>query len=240
MTAATLMPFLSLTGRSHDAVTSLIPSKASRTTMPEYRRGPSTQTVDPDEQLDDLAWAARVLEGDQEAAKVLVDRLYPTVIKCVRYRLPRRTSEEDLVQAIYARIFAHLDQFSGMVPLEHWVSRIAVNTCLNQLKHERVRPEVRMADLREEEEIVVRHLLQTTDEVSTSHTGAARELLERLLAKLRPDERLVVTMLHLEERSIKEISDATGWSTTLVKVKAFRTRQKLRKLWRTLANSERP
>jgi len=193
-----------------------------------------------EEDLDDLAWAARVLEGDEDAARVLVDRLYPTVIKCVRYRLPRRTSEEDLVQAIYARIFAHLNQFSGTVPLEHWVSRIAVNTCLNQLKHERVRPELRMSDLREEEEVVVRHLLQTTDEVSTSQASAARELLERLLARLRPDERLVVTLLHLEEKTIKEISELTGWSITLVKVKAFRTRQKLRKLWRTLANSERP
>lgn len=190
--------------------------------------------------MDDMVWIERVLAGDEEAARVLVDRLYPTVMKCVRYRLPRRTSEEDLMQAIYARIFVHLRQFSGTVPLEHWVSRIAVNTSLNFLKHERVRPELRMSDLREEEEAVVRQSMHTTDELPVEQAGAARELLERLLSRLRPDERLVITLLHLEERTTKEISDLTGWSVTLVKVKAFRTRQKLRKLWQTLTQGEKP
>ncbi len=189
--------------------------------------------------LDDLAWVARVQTGDQDAARLMVDRLYPTIIKCVRYRLPRRTSEEDLVQAIYARVFTFLDQFSGAVPLEHWVSRIAVNTSLNFLKHERVRPELRMSDLREEEEAVVRQMLRTTDDLGSEQTFSGQELLERLLGRLRPDERLVITLLHLEEKTTKEISQMTGWSVALVKVKAFRTRQKLRKLWQSLLRSER-
>jgi RNA polymerase sigma-70 factor (ECF subfamily) len=219
---------------------------AERSTLPStsgsFRRSTSTVNGDIDEidnELDDLAWVARVREGDEAAARILVDRLYPTIIKTVRYRLPRRTSEEDLVQAIYAKIFAHLDQFSGTVPLEHWVSRIAVNTCLNHLKHERVRPELRMSDLREEEEAIVLHLLCTTDHLGQDQTVAAREVLEKMLARLRPDERLVITLLHLEERTVKEISRLTGWSVTLVKVKAFRSRQKMRKLWRSLAHERR-
>jgi len=63
--------------------------------------------------------------------------------------------------------------------------------------------------------------------------------LEKMLARLRPDERLVITLLHLEERTVKEISRLTGWSVTLVKVKAFRSRQKMRKLWRSLAHERR-
>ncbi len=244
MTATTIAPLLAF----HDRFdTPLVPhgfGTRSRVSAPRTDARPAQPAVDQadaDERaLDDLAWVDRVLAGDEDAAKVLVDRLYPTVIKCVRYRLPRRTSEEDLTQAIYSRIFAHLKQYSGTVPLEHWVSRIAVNTSLNFLKYERVRPELRMSDLREEEEAVVRQMLQTTDEASTGQGTAARELLERLLARLRPDERLVITLLHLEERTTKEIADLTGWSIALVKVKAFRTRQKLRKLWLSLAHGERP
>src|SRR6186713_2424124 len=219
MTALSIAPRLPLA----------LEAPAERSTLPTslgiFRRSTSTVNGDIDEidnELDDLAWVARVREGDEAAARVLVDRLYPTIIKTVRYRLPRRMSEEDLVQAIYAKIFAHLDQFSGTVPLEHWVSRIAVNTCLNHLKHERVRPELRMSDLREEEEAVVMHLLCTTDHLGQDQTVAAREVLEKMLARLRPDERLVITLLHLEERTVKEISRLTGWSVTLVKVKAFR------------------
>ncbi len=248
MTATTIAPLLALHDRCE---LPLVPhgfgtrSRASTPPGTRTTRTTARPTSLPSDQpgeraLDDLAWVDRVLAGDEDAARVLVDRLYPTVIKCVRYRLPRRTSEEDLTQAIYSRIFAHLKQYSGTVPLEHWVSRIAVNTSLNFLKHERVRPELRMSDLREEEEAVVRQMLHTTDEAPGGHAVAARELLDRLLARLRPDERLVITLLHLEERTTKEIAELTGWSIALVKVKAFRTRQKLRKLWLSLSHGERP
>ncbi len=173
-------------------------------------------------------------QGDEEAARSLVQRLYPTVIKSVRYHLPRRTGEEDLAQAVFLKVFKNLDQYSGLVPLEHWVSRIAVNTCINQLKHERVRPEWRMSDLSEEQEIVVQHLASSHDPLPDEQGAMARELVESLLARLRPEERLVITLLHLEERSVKEVSRITGWSISLVKVRAFRARNRMRGLWREM------
>jgi RNA polymerase sigma factor (sigma-70 family) len=182
----------------------------------------------------DAAWIARVRQGDEDAAGALVERLYPTVLKSIRCHLPPRTSEEDLTQAVFAKIFKSLHQFSGGVPLEHWVSRITINTCLNQLKHERGRPELRMSDLSEEQEAVVQHLACTTAELPGDQGRNARELVERLLAPLRPDDRLVITLLHLEERSVKEVSRMTGWTVSLVKVKAFRARRKMRGLWQTL------
>jgi RNA polymerase sigma factor (sigma-70 family) len=178
---------------------------------------------------------ARVQAGDDDAARELVVRLYPTIIRSVRAHRPRRTSEEDLVQTIFIRVFTRLHQFLGQVPIEHWVSRIAVNTCLNQLKHEIIRPELRMSDLREEEEAVVRQLACTTDDLPQEKCAAAREVLDQLMARLRPDERLVITLLHLEERSSEEISQMTGWSVAKVKVKAFRSRQKMRALWQQLS-----
>src|SRR6266446_8836102 len=93
-----------------------------------------------------------------DAARQLVRRLYPFVAKMVRSHRPRRTSEEDLCQMIFIKMFQKLSQFSGKVPLEHWVSRIAVNTCLNQIAAEKVRPELRHADLSEEEQAVVENL----------------------------------------------------------------------------------
>jgi RNA polymerase sigma factor (sigma-70 family) len=187
---------------------------------------------------DDLAWVARVRTGDEDAARALVQRLYPTVIKSIRCHLPRRTSEEDLVQVVFAKIFHKLDQFSGLVPLEHWVSRITINACLTQLKYETVRPEWCMGELSEEEQAVVQHLASTHDELPDDCSQDARELLEKLLARLRPEERAVVTLLHLEEKSTKEISDLTGWSISRVKVTAFRARHKMRKAWKSLLKTE--
>jgi RNA polymerase sigma-70 factor (ECF subfamily) len=175
-----------------------------------------------------------VRAGDEEAARSLVQRLYPTIVRSIRCHLPRRTSEEDLTQSVFAKVFANLHQFSGLVPLEHWVSRITINTCLTQLKHETVRPELRMGDLSEDEANLAQQLAAAKDEVPSENTQTARELLSKLLTRLKPDERLVVTLLHLEERSVCEISRLTGWSASRVKVKAFRARRKMRSIWRAL------
>jgi len=183
---------------------------------------------------DDKKWLERVREGDEDAARTLIQRLYPTVIKSVRYHLPRRTSEEDLAQAVFLKIFKNLGQYSGLVPLEHWVSRIAVNTCINQLKHEHVRPEWRMSDLSEEQEIVVQQLAFTHDPLPDEQSAMARELVEAMMARLKPAERLIIQLLHLEERSVKEVSQMTGWSASLVKVRAFRARTRMRGLWREM------
>ena len=181
------------------------------------------------EGLDSLACVARVRQGDEAAARALMHHLHPLVLKLVRAHLPRRTDEEDLVQTVFMKVFAKLEQFSGTVPLEHWVSRVTVNTCVNQLRHEQVRPELRLADLSEEEEQVVHALSATTEDLPTSQSHAARELVEKLLEYLSPEDRLVVTLLHLEERSVEEVRRVTGWGAARVKVRAFRARQKLKK-----------
>ena len=196
-------------------------------------------------QVDHENWDARacirmVRQGDEEAARALMHQLYPLVIKLVRAHLPRRTSEEDLVQTVFMKVFSRLEQFSGTVPLEHWVSRIAVNACLTQLQHERVRPELRWADLSEEEEHVAQALAATNADLPASHHVASRELVDKLLARLNPEDRLVITLLYLEGRSVEEVREATGWSRPLVKVRAFRARQKLRKQLQTLLQEHRP
>src|ERR1043166_1194977 len=142
-----------------------------------------------DPEPDALVQAA--LRHDDEAARQLVRRLYPLVAKMVRSHRPRRTSEEDLCQMIFIKIFQRLGQFSGKVPLEHWVSRIAVNTCLNQIASDKVRPELRHADLSEEEQAVIENLAASSEELTPDRQLASRQLVEHLLEFLKPVERLV-------------------------------------------------
>src|SRR5256885_3649421 len=115
---------------------------------------------------DASALVQAALQHDDEAARALVRKLYPLVAKIVRSHRPRRTSEEDLCQMIFIKVFQRLSQFSGKVPLEHWVSRVAVNTCLSQIESEKVRPELRHADLSEEEQAVVENLAASSDELA--------------------------------------------------------------------------
>ena len=170
----------------------------------------------------------RARSGDDNAARELIRQLYPLVAKIVRGYRPRRAAEEDLAQMIFVKVFQNLAQYSGKVPISHWVSRIAVNTCRNQLMAEQARPELRHADLSEEQAAMLENLA-SDNALSPDRKLAARDLVEKLLAMLKPVERLVIDMLYLQERSVAEVQKLTGWTAATIKVRAFRARQKLRK-----------
>ena len=108
------------------------------------------------------ALVAASLRDDDDAARALVRHLYPFVARLVRSHRPQRAAEEDLCQMIFIKMFQKLPQYSGAVPLEHWLSRIAINTCLNAIAAEKARPELRRADLSEEQAAVVDNLAAST------------------------------------------------------------------------------
>jgi RNA polymerase sigma factor (sigma-70 family) len=177
----------------------------------------------------------RVRKHDADAARQLVERLYPQVMKIVATRLPRRDSEEDLAQDIFLKMFAKLEQYKGDVPFEHWVSRIAVNHCLNALRAQNSRPEWRWADLTSEQaEALDAAMTSPTDNPHPAVALGARELVEKLLDTLDPPDRWLIRLLELEEKSIDEVRKLTGWSSTRIRVRAFRARQKLNKNLRRL------
>src|ERR1700740_601746 len=135
---------------------------------------------------DASALVEAALQHDDEAARALVRQPYPLVAKVVRGHRPRRTAEEDLCQMIFIKVLQKLSQFSGKVPLEHWVSRIAVNTCINQIQAEKARPEFREADLSEEQAAVIGNLATTTTDLPPDQSFASRELVEHLMSALKP------------------------------------------------------
>jgi RNA polymerase sigma-70 factor, ECF subfamily len=193
----------------------------------------------PDDQSFDLAGCLdRVRKRDQIAARELVEHLHPLVIRIVRAHLPRRVSEEDLAQEIFLKMFTRIDQYQGAVPFTHWVSRIAVTTCIDQLRAQKRRPELRWADLSERETDVLDSVITNESDVAPDEAVAAKEIVHKLLDMLKPEDRLVIQYLDLEQKSIAEISALTGWNQTLVKVRAFRARRKLQRFYRELTESE--
>lgn len=137
------------------------------------------------------------------------------------------------------KMFTRLEQYQGAVPFPHWVSRIAVTTCIDHLRSQKRRPEFRWADLSENEAEVLDAVMTNENEVGAGEALAARELVHKLLEQLKPDDRMVIQLLDLEQKTILEIKELTGWSASLVKVRAFRARRKLQKLFEELKRKER-
>jgi RNA polymerase sigma factor (sigma-70 family) len=189
-----------------------------------------------DEESFDLpACLRRVRERDEDAARALVEHLYPQVMRIVSTKLPRRGAEEDLAQEIFLKMFTRLDQYRGEVPFDHWVSRIAVNHCLNAVRAQNSRPEWRWADLSLEQAETLDAVMTSASETpDPAQALGAGELVERLLDELPPAERWLLRVMELEEKSIEEVRQLTGWSSTRIRVKAFRARRRLNKVFERL------
>jgi RNA polymerase sigma-70 factor (ECF subfamily) len=156
------------------------------------------------------------------------------VLKLVRSHLPRRSSEEDLCQVVFIKILSNISQYSGKVPIEHWISRITINTCLNALKAEAARPELRWSDLSADQAALLEGIASNPDSLDPSGQATSRDVVETLLSTLKPKDRLLITMLHLEGYSMDDVGKATGWNIATIKVRAFRARQKLKQVFQEL------
>jgi len=180
---------------------------------------------------------AAVLRGDSASFEPLVQKYSPRVFATAR-RYARRESEvEDIVQEIWLKAFQKLRSFRAEAPFEHWLMRLAVRTCYDSLRGHQRNREMTFSELTEPESAWLNHFAAET-EPDREHTEAARQLVARILEQLSPSARLIITLLEIEERSVKEISHLTGWSVPLVKVRAFRARAEMRKLLVKLAKEK--
>ena len=167
-------------------------------------------------------------QGCDAAATRLVEGLYGHVLRIVRNHLPRGHDEADLVQEVFMKVFASIDSFRGVQPFPHWVARIALNTCHDQLRRQKARPEVRFSDLCEADAGFVDSLLEGNDSTPREpREPGGRDLVERLLSTLKPHERMVLQLLDLEKKSLREVCELTGWGLSRIKVGAMRARRKL-------------
>jgi RNA polymerase sigma-70 factor, ECF subfamily len=172
---------------------------------------------------------AEVLRGDAGSFEPLVEKYSPRLFATAR-RYARRESEvEDIVQEVWLKAFQKLGSFRGEAPFEHWLMRLAVRTCFDFLRGHQRNREMTFSELSEPESDWLERFA-SQPEAAGEHAEAARQLIQRLLEQLSPAARLVITLLEIEERSVKEISALTGWSVPLVKVRAFRARAEMRKL----------
>lgn len=180
--------------------------------------------------FDIIACLKRVQGQDEEAARQLVAHVHPMLLRIVRSHRPVRMSEEDLLQEILVKMFQKLDQYEVRdgAPFEHWLSRVAVRTCLDALRAEKRRPETRWADLSEGEMAWLEFMTGSIESAPDTPPSEAREIVVRLLAELSPADRLVITLMDLEQKSVAEVTQTTGWNGPLVKIRAFRARRKLR------------
>jgi RNA polymerase sigma-70 factor (ECF subfamily) len=188
-----------------------------------------------------LDLARQAQEGDEFAFSEIVRRYSPRVFSVASRFFRQRSSVEEAAQEVFLKAFTQLKSFEGRGSMEGWLTRIATNTCLNMLRSAKRRPELAVADLTEDE---TAWLGQQTSSVehqprSVEDTLIASDLADRVLEVLPAEDQLALLMIDGEDASVKEVAEATGWSESKVKVRAFRARKKLREAMEKLLSKGR-
>jgi len=149
----------------------------------------------------------------------------------------QRSLVEEAAQEVFLKAFTQLKSYEGRGSMEGWLTRIAINTCLNIIRGAKRRPELTVSDLTEDES----HWLdeKLSDAAGELHRAAERSLVaadlaDRVLGTLSPEDRLALTLIDGEEASVKEVAEMTGWSESKVKVRAFRARRRVREAMENL------
>jgi RNA polymerase sigma-70 factor, ECF subfamily len=171
----------------------------------------------PSEDARDIQAAAT---GDGEAYARLIARHQPHVAKRM-LRFTRNPAQiEELTHDVFVETYFSLKRYRGDAPFEHWLQRITTRIGYRFWKQDRRN--------RKRQGLLESHAREASPPATSSDD--ATDTLDRILSQLPPRDRLVITLLHLEEKSVEETARLTGWSKVMVKVQAHRARAKLRRL----------
>jgi len=186
----------------------------------------------PDPTSDDSVVIRSVLEGDVNAFEILLRRYQGYVASIVSRHAPKDKIPE-LAHEVFVRAFQSLKTFRGGQSFRHWLAKITVRCCYDFWREYYRNREKPLSSISEENQQWIEDVLshQSQEAFSADMRGNdAIDLLRWALDRLTPEERTILTLIHLEEYTAAEAAELLGWSVANVKIRAFRTRKKLRKI----------
>jgi RNA polymerase sigma-70 factor, ECF subfamily len=180
----------------------------------------------------DVALVKRVRDGDEAAFEELFNRHRRRVSLIASRFFRQREQMEEVVQESFTKAYFALADFSNTQEnsFAAWLARIAFNTCYDELRRLKRRPESTLSDVSEEESLFLKkHLVEEAGR-DVESAAISRDLATKLLSRLSAEDRLVLVMLDAEGMTVSEIAKLMKWSVPKVKVRAHRARASLRRV----------
>ena len=181
-----------------------------------------------------------ILSGNTDEFEVILKRYDQYVFNIIAKHLPREMVEE-AAHEVFIRVYKALPSYRAEAPFKYWLSKIAERYCYDYWREKYKAKEVPMASLTDDHSQWVESVLSDQSQKHFEKEELLREskeVLQWALNKLTAEDRMVITLLYLEELSVKETADLLGWSVVNVKVRAHRSRKKLRKIISSLLGQE--
>ncbi|WP_264535783.1 RNA polymerase sigma factor [Flavobacterium sp. N1736] len=172
--------------------------------------------------ISDQHYIDKILQGETNSFAVLVDRYKDMIFTLALKMVKNREEAEEVAQDTFIKIYNSLNKFKGDSKFSTWIYKIAYNTCLDRLKKNK----------KEENNISIdefsSHLIKTMDNaLSALEDKERKQTIQNCLNLLPSDENFLLTLFYFEDQSLEEIGKIMSINANNVKVKLFRSRQKL-------------
>ena len=190
---------------------------------------PSRTRVD-HKNSDEAALVKRVQARDEMAFREIVDRYQAKVFSIIYGILRNHNDAEDIAQQVFAKIYFSIRNFDFRSSLLTWIYKITVNECYDYLRKKRVRKLVYESDFSVEDAQRLESSEPAVDPAAPIDRRIAQhDLVIKLLSKVSEEDRTLILLKEVEGHSVEELAAMTGLNENTIKVKLFRTRQKLLK-----------
>ena len=187
--------------------------------------------------LNDLDIISRVLNGHPDDFESLLDKYKEHVVKVVSAHVPYDRTEETAHDA-FVRVYKSLPNYKGTGSFKGWLTSIAVRTCYDFWRKQYRSRELPITGLSQAHQQWIDLILSDQSQKifeENCRRREAHEVLEWALAKLSPEDRMVIELVYLQEKPVKEAARLLGWSAANVKVRSFRARRQMLKTLEGLA-----
>jgi len=179
---------------------------------------------------EEAALVRRVQARDELAFREVVDRYQAKVFSIIYGILRNHNDAEDIAQQVFSKVYFSIGSFDFRSSLLTWIYKITVNECYDYLRKKRVRKLVYESDFSEEDA----QRMEASDPAIDPSPGAdtklvQRDLVAKLLERVSAEDRSLILLKEVEGHSVEELAAMTGLNENTIKVKLFRTRQKLLK-----------
>jgi RNA polymerase sigma-70 factor (ECF subfamily) len=179
---------------------------------------------------EEAALVRRIQARDDLAFREIVDRYQAKVFSIIYGILRNRNDAEDIAQQVFSKVYFSIGSFDFRSSLLTWIYKITVNECYDYLRKKRVRKLVYESDFSEEDAQRMEASDPAIDPSPAADTRLAqRDLVTKLLERVSAEDRSLILLKEVEGHSVEELAAMTGLNENTIKVKLFRTRQKLLK-----------
>lgn len=177
---------------------------------------------------------AKVKEGDTAAFSALIDEYKSMAFTLAMKLMHTREDAEEVTQDAFVKAYRKINQFEGKAKFSTWLYTIVYNTALTRLRKKKL--PINDSDLMDEENLSAYSV--SDNEWRKLQKEERSNYIKQAMQQLCKEDQVVITLFYLNEQSLQEIGETTGWELSNTKVRLFRARKRMLKALEGLLDQE--